>query len=356
MSDRVESPPHAASSRIVLERASRRARVGSLLVLGATFGFALKGVFARMAYGFGLGGETVLLLRMLIAAPFFGAALLFARTRRSRRKIAARDWRRAAAVGVLFASSGAADFFAIERIGAGPSRVILFAHPALVIAYQSLTAGKAPGRAQMAAFAGAWVGLWLAAGMGPGSEGTHLDPVGVGLALLSALGYAGYLLCSHGLMSTMGSASFACVANLAGMFYVVAIETIGGLLPSTPIPSAAWTPIFGLVIVSTVIPVFAFCEGLHRLGAVRASLLSLVGPPATITAAALWVGETMSVTQLLGCALVVASVSLLRAPQRLGARTQHLPRPCGARRPLTPRAARPQAAHPRGMHRPPRHA
>lgn len=117
-------------------------------------------------------------------------------------------------------------------------------------------------------------------------------------------------------MSRMGSGAFICTANLSGTLYVLAIEWAAGLLPSAPISSAAWLPILGLVLFSTIIPAFAFTEGLHRLGAERASLLSLIGPPTTIAAAAIWVGESLSSTQLLGCALVIVSISRLRSPQR----------------------------------------
>lgn len=291
---------------------ARYRRIGTLLILGATLGFAFKGVFARVAYAHGLGGETVLLLRMLLAAPFFAMALLYLRRPSHARPIKRADWLKASAIGVLFVTSGAADFFAIERIGAGPSRVILFTHPAMVLAYQALGARRGPTRTQSVAFVGAWAGLWLAAGVGPSS----LDPLGVGFALLSALGYAAYLLSSHKLMSRMGSGAFICTANLTGTLYVLAIEWAAELLPSAPISSAAWLPILGLVLFSTVVPAFAFTEGLHRLGAERASLLSLIGPPTTIAAAAIWVGESLSSTQLLGCALVIVSISRLRSRQR----------------------------------------
>jgi drug/metabolite transporter (DMT)-like permease len=294
---------------------SRRARVGTLLVLGATLGFAFKGVFARLAYATGLPGETVLLLRMLVAAPFFAFALGLLRYRDETATILRSDWARAAAVGVLFVSSGAADFFAIERIGAGPSRVILFSHPAMVLAYQALTRGKRPSARQKVAFGGAWMGLWLAAGFGPGSTEASLDPLGVSFALASAVGYSAYLLTSHELMSRMGSAPFICMANLTGLVYVLGIECAAGLIPTAPIPTGAWPPILGLVLFSTVLPAFAFTEGLHRLGAAKASLLSLVGPPTTIAAAAIVVGESLGGTQLLGCALVLLSVSQLRQPR-----------------------------------------
>ena len=115
------------------------------------------------------------------------------------------------------------------------------------------------------------------------------------------------------IMKHMGSVAFISSANLAGATYVVLIEAALGLLPTQGIPSAAWPPMLGLVGFSTVLPALLFTEGLRRIGASRASLLSLIGPPTTIGAAALVIGEFMSLTQLLGCAIVVIGVATLKS-------------------------------------------
>ena len=48
---------------------------GVWLAIGGTFLFALKSIFIKLAYAAGTDAETLLALRMLLAAPFYGAML-----------------------------------------------------------------------------------------------------------------------------------------------------------------------------------------------------------------------------------------------------------------------------------------
>ena len=73
----------------------------------------------------------------------------------------------------------------------------------------------------------------------------------------------------------------------------------------------AWLTLTGLVVFSTVLPLFLMAEGVRRVGASRASLISTMGPPATAIMAYELTGEILSVGQLMGIALVVVGVLAL---------------------------------------------
>ena len=73
-----------------------------------------------------------------------------------------------------------------------------------------------------------------------------------------------------------------------------------------------WGALVGIVIVSTVIPIFAFYAGIRLLGAARASIVATVEPVMTLTLAALILNERMEPIQLVGAALIIASVVLLQ--------------------------------------------
>jgi drug/metabolite transporter (DMT)-like permease len=116
---------------------------GTMLVLLATLGLALKGVWARLAYAEGLSVETVLFYRSALSAPLV-VALTFLATRRissiragndsashhpSTTKPRIGDWLAAVGLGLFFSLGMACDFSAILDLGAGVSRVILFGYP-----------------------------------------------------------------------------------------------------------------------------------------------------------------------------------------------------------------------------------
>ena len=67
----------------------------------------------------------------------------------------------------------------------------------------------------------------------------------------------------------------------------------------------------GLVIFATILPLFLVAEGVQRMGAARGGLVSTIGPPATAVMAFFLLGETLTVAQLAGTLLIIASVSAL---------------------------------------------
>jgi drug/metabolite transporter (DMT)-like permease len=73
-----------------------------------------------------------------------------------------------------------------------------------------------------------------------------------------------------------------------------------------------WLWLAGIAVVCTVTAIVLFFAGLARVGPSRASIISTVEPVVTVTLAFLVFGESLTVTQLAGGALVLASVVLLQ--------------------------------------------
>ena len=63
----------------------------------------------------------------------------------------------------------------------------------------------------------------------------------------------------------------------------------------------------------TVLAILAFFAGLKRVGPSRAAILSTLEPVVTVLAAWIVLGETLSVVQFAGGALVLASAARLSA-------------------------------------------
>ena len=74
---------------------------------------------------------------------------------------------------------------------------------------------------------------------------------------------------------------------------------------------AAWWTLAALVVFSTVLPLFLMAEGVRRVGASKASLISTLGPPATAIMAQELTGEILAPAQWLGIALVLIGVIAL---------------------------------------------
>ncbi len=278
-------------------------------VFAGASGYALKGIFARLAYAEGLGIGHVVIARVALATPLF---LLAAAWLAPLRGMQRRDVIKALALGVCFGVATLADFEAIRRLGAGPARVMLFTFPLYILVADAIRDRALPAAQQMVAFAVAWTGLALA--LTGGTLAATPDLMGLAIGTLTAVSYAFFLRVAEPTTRSMGSVRFAAISNLgtgAGLLLV------GPFLVSEapPVNVRVGAILVALVIVATVIPSILVYEGMRRAGAARAGLWSSVGPLVTLIVGHFALGEPLGPVRLLGAGLVIAGVALVkRAP------------------------------------------
>ena len=88
---------------------------------------------------------------------------------------------------------------------------------------------------------------------------------------------------------------------------------------TTPADLSVWGSMLGLIVVSTVFPVFFLHAGIQKIGPARAAILGTLEPLLTIVWAAVFLGERLQPVQLLGGALILISVVILQVGGRRGA-------------------------------------
>ena len=96
----------------------------------------------------------------------------------------------------------------------------------------------------------------------------------------------------------MTAACLACLAQFA------LTRPLSALKVQPPVYALA----LGMAVFSTVLPSLLLSMGIQRIGASRASLISSIGPVATIGLAYAILGEVMGWDQLLGSFLVLSGV------------------------------------------------
>jgi drug/metabolite transporter (DMT)-like permease len=177
---------------------------GVALCLVAAIGFGAMAIFAKEAYAAGTGTVTLLAVRFLLAAAVLWTLVLIRRSlpssrRRGRAVRTSRPplTRRTAGVGLLlgagYAVEAAAYFAALRRIDAALASLLLYLYPGVVaLAAARLGVDRLTPR-RVAALGLTTTGAVLAlAGAGTGA----VDPLGAGLAVLAAVLYSAYILCS----------------------------------------------------------------------------------------------------------------------------------------------------------------
>lgn len=280
----------------------------ALAVAGAVL-FSGKAIVVKLAYRYGVDAETLLALRMIMAAPFFAVALWW--TSRGAPRLAARDHALLVLIGLLgYYLASYLDFLGLRTVSAALERLILYLSPTLVLLISALALRKPVTRFDLAALLLAYGGIVLALwhDVRLAAEGVGL---GAALVFASAACYAGYLVIAGELVRRVGAirltAYAMCVASLGVCAQFAALRPLSALAQPPPV---LWLSLLNAVL-CTVLPVFATMMAVARIGAGPAAVAGMVGPVATIALGYALLGEPVSGWQLAGTALVLAGVFVL---------------------------------------------
>jgi drug/metabolite transporter (DMT)-like permease len=201
------------------------------------------------------------------------------------------------------------DFWGLQYITAGLERVILYSYPTIVLLISALFLKKRVSRHQFTAVAICYIGIFIAVRFGSRDETSSNIVVGVVLIFLSSLTYAIYLVGSGELIPKLGVWKFTSIAMLVSTFCV--IVHFGATLPINPLfcyPPEVYGYAVAMALFATVIPSFLISEGIKRVGATNAAVIGGVGPVSTIILASVFLGETFTLTQVVGTLCVIAGV------------------------------------------------
>lgn len=303
----------------------RNQRSGLLLILLAAAGYSFFAIFTKVIYQNGLSQPLdILVWRFALAAPIMWGVIgvqgrrtssptLLQIGEGSKKNTANEKWLALLGMGLLFGVVAGAAFFALERLPVSLYTVLIYTYPAIV-AIMSLFMGERLTLAGWAALGLTLVGVILTVpdifnGFG------DIDPVGVVLVLTNATLYALYIVLSGRILRGHKDLTRASAWSITGslVFSLLVLAVRGVTVPSNP---GAIGGLLGLASVSTVIPIVAFYAGMHRLGAAKASILSMIEPVLTLVWAVLFLHEKLEPIQILGAALILGSVVLLQLPSR----------------------------------------
>jgi len=200
-----------------------------------------------------------------------------------------------------------ANFYALTIIDASVERPLLFAYPIFVVLITTVITRKPPSPRVLLALVMTLCGVVLVTG----ALNTELNAKqwsGMTWILFCSLSIAIYFLISGELTQRLGSGLFTLIAMTAAAIGMAVHYQFAEGWENVDLAPAAWWTLIALVIFSTVLPLFLMAEGVRRVGASKASLISTLGPPATAMMAYELTGEVLTSSQLFGIGLVVIGV------------------------------------------------
>jgi drug/metabolite transporter (DMT)-like permease len=287
------------------------ATLGLLFALVSAVGFSAKSILIKGAYRYGVDAETLLAMRMLYALPFFIAMAVYAR-RRDPSKFTRRDWWELAVLGFFgYYAASYADFLALKYISAALARVVLFSYPAMVVIMTAVLQRRRPASRVLAALALSYAGVMLAM-LHDRQAGSVNLPLGAALATASAVCFAIYLLRCGSTLQRLGATRVTAWAT--GMASIMTLVQFALLRAPASLPAQPWQVhgyALAMSLFSTVAPIWLSSQAIRRIGASHTAIVSSAGPMITMALAWALLGESVSVSMLVGAALVIIGVRLI---------------------------------------------
>src|SRR3954453_8143249 len=293
---------------------------GLLFAIASATAFGLSGSLARGLLDTGWSAGAVVLVRLSLGALV--VAPLAVRALRGRWGALREHVGFILLFGALPVAGAQFGYFsAVQRMDSGRALLIEYTAPAAVVVWLWLRQGERP-RALTVAGAGlAAVGLVLVLDL---LSGADLAPLGVFWALCAMVGAASYFVLAAKERPGLPPVALARAGLTAGALVLGALGVVG-LLPmdaTTASPSYAvgavpwWLPLAGLGIVTAG---FAYCTGIaasRRLGSRLSSFVALLEVVAGVTFAWLLLDQLPGPLQLVGGALIVAGVVVVKLGER----------------------------------------
>ncbi len=287
---------------------------GAGLIVLAAACFGTLGPLSRFAGDAGVEALSLVAWRDAIGAlcvvPFL---LVLGRPILSLRGVPTRQRWLLLAGAVANAILNLAIFVAFGRITIALALLLFYLYPAFVALASMLWFGDRPDALRWTALGTSLLGVVLV--VAGGAALGELDLLGMGLAFLSALIQAFYVLAArHGFASVPGPQ--AGLLSMAGATLVVVVFGLvigqGSALLQPVASFDAFLPVFLAGTVGAGFPTVAFIVGIRLTGAPRGAILATLEPVVGVALATLLLAEQPGPLQLLGGALIIAAAVLLQ--------------------------------------------
>jgi drug/metabolite transporter (DMT)-like permease len=304
---RVMSRSNVATGDRRLERGTTRwyRLSGMALVVTSAASFGSLPLFARAAYAAGSDPQTVLLVRFVLAGAILCAAMVIRGAALPR----GRTLLGLILLGAIGNVGQALSYYtALTLASVSLVALLLYLYPALVHALSALVLRERLHRYQVVALGMALGGAVLTAGrVGDGR------PLGIILALISALIYSGYIVASSRLTARVPVLPATTTVTVTAGAVFAALSLVHH--PALPATATGWAAMVAIAVLGSLVGLMTFFWGLPRVGPSTAATLSTVEPAVAVGLAVWALGERLTAGQVFGAALILAALLVLARHQ-----------------------------------------
>jgi len=284
-----------------------RAGIGGVAVVaGAAVIIALSFVMARLTYDAGSNPLTVIALRYPVVALIVGALVGL---RGGSLALARRDLPAGYGVGLVYFVGTGCYLASILYLPVSLAVLVFYTYPLMTVVFESALGRRLPRLLDVVAFLVAFGGLALALQV----SFAGLDPRGIAFALVGAVGASAAFVWTGRALPHVNTLVLSFHMSVCGTLVAALAVLASGALALPATGAAGWGALAATIICFAVAFIGMF-TGVRMIGAVRTSMVMNLEPIATIGLAVLLLGESLTLQQLVGAALVLGAVALAQRP------------------------------------------
>ncbi|MDH5545827.1 MAG: DMT family transporter [Gammaproteobacteria bacterium] len=285
---------------------------GIVCVALATLGLSLKAIFIKLVYLVDphIDAVSMLAIRFVLALPFFILCLIYFGDRTAKQTFPYINTFQIGLLGIAgYYLSAILDFAALKHIPAGVERLILFLYPSFVVLIAHVTGRGKITRATSFALLLSYTGMVAVFAEQIPALNSEIF-LGCAMVLGAAIVFAVYTVASVSPIKRLGSVRFTVYASIAATIVTLvhAISIHGFAVFDYSIE--VYALVLPMSVFSTVLPLLFMAEGIKRIGATSASLISMAGPVITLGIAYFILQERIGILQSIGGVLIISGVYL----------------------------------------------
>lgn len=275
--------------------------IGVFLVALSAACFGTNAIFARIGYAAGTNPATFLFVRFLIASPVMllimkarGLALPRGKLLVSLTLVG----------GIGLAGTTLCFYTAIHLAPVNLIIVIAYMYPTVVTLLSTVFLKQPITGYKITALLMTIIGILFTIGMDSG--GYFL---GIILAISAAIFYSLYLIFGSLSIQKAGPFSASTVIILAStVIFGIVLGFQGSQWPKNTL---GWAAVIASALISTVLGLIAFFEGLKRIDTANAAIISTFEVVVAVALAIIILGETLTIPKIFGACLVISAVIIL---------------------------------------------
>jgi len=219
--------------------------------------------------------------------------------------------------GCSIAGANFSYYASLSRLPVAIAITVQYTAPGLVVLWAAVVERRRPGGRVVGALIAAVVGVALLSELPSAVRSGHLrvDALGLVLSVVAAVAFATYMVTGEHVARAIGSQGAVlrgfCVASVLW----IVVQAIRGR-PDTLLNPRFWPGIAFLAVATTIAPFLLFVWGLERVRASDAGIVSTLEPLTAALLAFVWLGQSLSLLQIVGGLLVVVGIGIVQVEDK----------------------------------------